>query len=63
MDTCVDKKGGVMWGEFACGIARGLYSYVPDSEQKRAASAGWGDIISGCIIACSATLSFEECVE
>lgn len=64
MDTCVDKKGGVMWGELACGVARGLYSYMPESEQKRAASAGWGDEISSLVVlACSATLSFEECIK
>lgn len=50
MHTCVDKKGGVMWGELACGVARGLYSYVPESEQKRAASAGWGDEISSLVV-------------
>lgn len=46
----MDMKGGVMWGEFACGVSRGLYSYVPDSEQKRTASVGWGDEISSLIV-------------
>lgn len=50
MDTCVDMKGGVMRGEFACGVARGLYSHVLESEQKRTASVGWGDEIPSLIV-------------
>lgn len=50
MDTCVDMKGGVMRGEFACGVARGLHSHVLESEQKRTASVGWGDEIPPLIV-------------